>query len=44
MNCTNVSSTINLANLGVKIFKPYIGCRFLKNKCKPTDNSNITYL
>jgi hypothetical protein len=44
MNCTNVSSTINIANLGVKILKPYAGCRFLENNCKPTDNFNITYL
>jgi hypothetical protein len=44
MNCTNAFSTINLANLGVKILKPYAGCHFLKNNCKPTDNFNITYL
>jgi hypothetical protein len=41
MNCTNVSS-INLTNLGVKILKPYAGCRFLKNNFMPTDNFNIT--
>jgi hypothetical protein len=35
MNCTNVSSTINLANLGVKILKPYTGCHFLENNFKP---------
>jgi hypothetical protein len=44
MNWINVSSSINLTNLGVKILKPYVGCHFLKNNFKPAYNFNITYL